>query len=433
MNPLLFVLALLDDPIDPIAPTDPTPPEPAPTEPVAAEPPPVVVVAPIASPPPPPPPAAKKRDGFVIASDDGASHLRVGAILQYDGRFFVDDTPQLTDQFAFRSIRPDLQASLGEHLDARLLPDFAGGKLVVQEAYADVKYLGDALVVRAGKMKVPFGLERLQAEVATTFVERGMPTQLAPNRDLGVELYGTLAKRVEYQVGVFNGVADGQSGDGDVGRKKELAARVFVTPIDGLGVGGAVTYGYKLGTAASPDVAGWKTQGQNGFFTYGDGVIADGRHWRATAQADYYAGPLGVLAEYVRSTQDIALADQHATARFEAWQVLAQWVITGERATYKSVTPRHAFDPANGTYGAFDVAARATELRAVDGDVFAAGFADPTKSAKRAYSAGGGADWFLSQNLRFALDVDRTWFRRGAANGNRASETSIIGRAQVAF
>lgn len=437
MTPLLFALALLDDPADP----SPPPPPPPVEEP--APPPAPVVVAP---PPPPAPvvvaPPAPKRDRFTFALDDtGATTLHVGAIVQFDGRFFVDDHPQLVDQFAFRSIRPVLDATIDRHLDVRVLPDFAGGKLVVQEAYADARYLGDALVVRAGKLKVPFGLERLQAEVATTFVERGFPTQLAPNRDLGVELYGALAgRRVEYQFGIFNGVADGQSGDGDVGRKKELAARVWLAPIEGLGIGGAVTYGYKLGTAAQPDVAGFKTQGQNTFFAYktgtslADTVIADGLHWRATGQAAYYGGPFGALAEYVRSTQHLALAGDHATAAFEAWQVLAQWVVTGERATYKSVTPRAPFDPAKGTLGAVDVAVRATALRAADTAIFDLGYADVAKSAKRAYSAGGGVDWFLSKELRVALDLDHTWFRRGGADGaNRAAETSVIFRVQAAY
>ncbi len=383
--------------------------------------------------------ATASADGFVITSDGGASRLKVGGILQFDGRFFVDDSPPLLDQFAFRSVRPDLQATLAEHYDFRLLPDFAGGKLVVQEAYADVHY-SDKLEVRVGKFKVPFGLERLQAEVATTFVERGFPTSLSPNRDLGVQVFGEFDHKLEYQVGVFNGVADGQSGDADVGRKKELAARVFVKPIAGFGIGAAVTYGEKLGTVASPDVAGWKTQGQNTFFTYklgttlADTVIADGRHWRATGQADYYAGPIGVLAEYVRSNQTVALDGNHGTASFEAWQVLGQWVVTGDDATYKSVTPKHPFDPAKGELGAIDVAARFTELRAVDGEAFSGGFADLGKSARRAYSAGGGADWFLSKAYRFALDIDHTWFARGAADGaSRPAETSITGRVQATF
>jgi len=391
-------------------------------------------------------PTAGWNDGFFIQSEDGKSKLRVGGYLQYDGRHFLDDTDDPhVDQFVFRSIRPELSGTLFEHYDFRLLPDFAGAKLVVQEAYADVRY-STAFKIRFGKFKVPFGLERLQAEVATTFTERGLPTQIAPNRDLGVQVFGELARgRVEYQLGVFNGVADGQSGDGDVSDDKELAARVFVKPfatggpLKGLGLGGAVTYGDKLGTVASPDVASFKTQGQNTFFAYKvgttvmDTAIADGPHWRATAQGHYYAGPFGVLAEWVRSRQKVALAGTHQRVTIDAWQATAQWVVTGDDASYKSVAPRHPFDPAKGQWGAFDLAARLGELRLPAAEVYPIGLADPTKSAHQAWSFGAGTDWFPNRNVRVILDFEHTWYDRGSKTGDKPDEDSLIGRFQLVF
>jgi len=388
------------------------------------------------------------KDGFFVQAPDGATRLKIGGFTQFDGRFFVaDGSDPHVDQFGFRSIRPDLQGTLFDHYDFRLLPDFAGGRLVIQDAYADVRY-GDAVKLRFGKFKVPFGLERLQSEANTTFVERGLPSQITPNRDLGVQVFGELAGGIgAYQVGVFNGVADGQSGDGDVSDDKELAARVFVKPfatggplVKELGVGAAATYGDKTGTLASPDVASFKTQGQNTFFAYKAGttqmdtVIADGTHWRATAQGHYYAGPLGVLAEYVRSKQKVALDGTHQWVSIDAWQAVGQWVVLGGDASYRSVAPVKPFDPSRGQWGAIDLAARIGELRLTSDDVYAAGFADPAKSARKAWSAGGGADWFPNRNLRFVLDFERTWYDRGAKDGgNKPAESSIVGRMQTVF
>lgn len=368
-----------------------------------------------------------RKDGFVIVSDDGRSTLAIGGFLQLDGRAFA--TGDGVDQFAFRSIRPDLQGTVLEHVDFRLFPDFAGGKLVVQDAYADVRYT-DLVKVRVGKFKVPFGLERLQPEYATTFVDRGLPTQLAPNRDLGVQVFGELGV-VSYQVGLFNGVADNGIGDGDVSNGKELAARVFVQPGSGLGVGAAATFGDKNGTLASPDLPVYKTQAQTTFFQYrpdpnpaaptlATTPVADGRHWRATAQADWYRGPIGVLAEYVRSVQRAALGDTAAHTTADAWQVVAQWVIAGGDARYKGVTP--------GPDGAFDVAARVGQL-SLDDRVFADGLADAKKSAQRATSFGVGADWYVNRGLRLVLDLERTQLTGGA----RTDETSIIARVQAVF
>jgi phosphate-selective porin OprO/OprP len=390
------------------------------------------------------------NDGFFVESDDGRSRIKFGGILQFDYRYFPhDDADPHVDQFAFRTIRPDLSGTLFDHYDFRILPDFAGGKLVIQEAYADIRY-SDAVKIRFGKFKVPFGLERLQLEIATTFTERGFPTQLAPNRDLGVQVFGEVAgDRIEYQVGAFNGVADGQIGDGDVSDDKEVAARVFVkpfvtthTPLRGLGVGGAITYGKKLGTLASPDVAFFKTEGQNTFFAYKVGTTldttayADGHHFRATAQGYYYLGPIGVMAEWVRSQQHVSIgatkpANQQVT--IDAWQALVQWVITGDDAGFKSVAPRHPFDPDKGEWGAFDIAARYTELVAPGRALFGGGLADPTKSANQARAATVGVDWFLNKNVRLAIDYDHVWYNRGAKAGDKPDENSIVTRFQTYF
>jgi phosphate-selective porin OprO/OprP len=387
-------------------------------------------------------PTAGWKDGFFVGTTDGAAKLKIGGFTQFDGRFFVaDDKDPHTDQFGFRSIRPDLQGTVLDHYDFRLMPDFAGGTLVLQDVYVDARF-SEKIKFRFGKFKVPFGLERLQGETNTAFVERGLPTQLAPNRDLGVQVFGELGP-VSYQAGVFNGVADGRSGDGDVSDDKEGAARVFVKPFKGalkeLGIGGAVTYGDKSGTLVQTDVPAFRTQGQTTFFQYKTGttlmdtVVADGRQWRATAQGHYYFRSLGLLGEYVRSHQHIVLNGDHTIAKTDAWQVVAQFVLTGDAATFKSVAPAKAFDPTKGTWGAFDLVARVGELRILDGTVFDDGFADPTKSARRAWSAGAGADWFPNKNFRFVLDAERTWYRLGAKMGDRAAETSIVGRVQTVF
>jgi len=397
-----------------------------------------------AQPAPDAPRSAAGRDdtGFFLASADGTSRLRLGGYMQFDGRYFAGDgADALTNQFAFRSIRPELRGTLFDRYDFRLLPDFAGGRIVIQEAYVDLR-VADAIRIRFGKYKVPFGLERLQPEIATTFVERGLPTLLAPNRDLGVQVHGVLARGVlAYQLGVFDGVADNASVDTDTSDHKELVARAFVTPlatgdplVRTLGVGGAVMVGYEHGTLAQTGLGAWLTQGQTTFFQYRTGTtlatspIADGRHVRATAHASWYTGPFGVMAEYARSSQRAGIADRPpALVTADAWQVLGQWVISGGSSTFEGVVPTDR------RFGAFDVAARVGGIRLRNDDAFTAGLADPARSARKALSAGGGADWLPNRSLRFALDLERTWFTGGAQTGNRQAETSIVGRVQTVF
>jgi phosphate-selective porin OprO/OprP len=406
---------------------------------------------PVAEPAPPPPPAPKPAidpaliqaivderlaaapktagwdDGFYVRTTDGTTAIHIGGYTQFDSRFFADDAADPhTDQFGFRSIRPELKGTVFEHYDFRLLPDFAGGKTVLQDAYVDVHYL-DELRLRAGKFKVPFGLERLQRDIYTPFVERGLPSLLTPNRDVGVQLWGEVAHGlVEYELGAFDGVADNASADADTSDHKTGVARVFVHPLAGLGIGGAATYGWESGTLASPLAPQYVTQGQTTFFAYMDGVVSAGRHWRATAQGYYYVGSLGVLAEYVCSVQHVAIGGSNDIATFDAWQGLATYVLTGEPASYAGVVPTHR-------YGAFEVSARYGELRLVDGNIFDVGFADPTKSAHRARSLGAGVDWYANKAIRVVLDLEHTWYWLGGPSGDRQPETSVVGRVQTSF
>ncbi|MFN0247752.1 MAG: OprO/OprP family phosphate-selective porin [Kofleriaceae bacterium] len=392
------------------------------------------------------------KDGFFIQTSDGTTKLKIGGFQQFDGRFFLSDEEEpRADQFGFRSIRPDLQGTLFDRYDFRLMTDFAGGRLALQDAYVDVR-LGDSIKVRAGKFKVAFGLERFQGETNTLFAERGLPTQLVPNRDLGVQIHGELAKGAfAYQIGVFNGVVDGGSGDGDVSDGKEGALRIFVKPfattgtkaLKELGVGGAVTAGSKEGVLATPDVGAFRTPSNTTFFSFATGatlidtVIADGTTWRATGQASYYVGPVGLLGEYVRTNQKVTRGDVTVDASFDSWQAVAQYVLTGDDATFKGVAPKNPFDPATGQWGAFDVGARIGQFRVVDSAIFREGLADGQKSALRVWSAGAGVNWYANKNIRLVLDFERTWFRYGATDGtttvDRAPESSIVGRVQTVF
>jgi phosphate-selective porin OprO/OprP len=69
-----------------------------------------------------------------------------------------------------------------------------------------------------------------------------------------------------------------------------------------------------------------------------------------------------------------------------------------------------------------------------DADTFAKGYADPSKSARRATAWALGLNWYLNRNVKQALSFERTTFRGGAAGGtDRAAENALVVRAQVSF
>jgi phosphate-selective porin OprO/OprP len=385
------------------------------------------------------------KDGFSLKSADGAFVLKLRGYVHFDGRFWQsDDKKPAIDTFTLRRVRPILEGTLYKIFDFRIMPDFGEGKTVLQDAYMEGRF-SPLFRVRAGKFKEPVGLERLQSATDILFVERALPTNLVPNRDLGIMLSGDFAGGgASYAVGYFNGVPDGASADVDTNDEKDTAARLFFQPFlqsDGplknLGFGIAGSIGDQAGTATAPNLASYKTPGQQTFFSFRSDtttagtVIADGRHTRISPQTYYYNGPFGLLTEYVKSTQAVRRGDVARDVDATSWQVAASWVLSGGDTSFKSVTPKKPFDRAAHTWGEFEIAARYSHLDVEDA-AFPL-FANPTSSPRAADAWAVGFNWYLSRSLRVMLDYEDTSFDGGATAGDREDEKIVFSRFQVSF
>jgi phosphate-selective porin OprO/OprP len=384
---------------------------------------------------------AAGRDGFTWKSADGAFVLKLRGYVQLDGRFF--DGAAASDTFLVRRARPILEGTAFQIFDFRVMPDFGGGVTLLQDGYVEARFL-PALRLRAGKFKPPVGLERLQSATDLLFVERGMPTNLVPNRDVGVQLAGDVANaRLQYAVGLFNGVPDGGSGDSDNNDAKDVAARVFTQPFAGgggvaadLGFGVAVSFGDQTGAVAAPNLPSFRTAGQLVFFSYrSDGTaagtsVADGGRTRVSPQAFFYRGHLGILAEYVQSKQEVRRGSTRAELTNHAWQTSISWVLGG-KASYRGVAPAKPFAGPGSGPGAFELAARYSRLE-VDKDAFPT-FASPASAAREAPGLGLGVNWWANRNARLMVSFEKTTFDGGASAGDRPDEKVLLTRFQVGF
>lgn len=383
--------------------------------------------------------------GFALQSKDKSFEFKLRGYIQADSRSFLgDDSAPASDTFIARRIRPQFEGTLYKYVGFRFMPDFGSGVTSIQDAYIDFKYWKSASL-RFGKFKAPFGLERLQSGTALTFIERGLPTNLVPNRDLGVQLFGELFDgRLEYQVGVFNGVADGASADQDIADDKDLVARLFSTPfkesnhswISGLGLGAAVSFGEAHGNATNTGLPTYRSTGQQTAYSYLSGTgapFADGDRFRFSPQTYYSWGSFGLLGEYVFSQQAVRRGAVEDDLLSRAWQIAPSYVLTGEEASFKGVTPRHSFDPSKGTWGAFEVAARIGGL-STDDEAFSR-YVDPLRSANDLKSWGLGLNWYLNKNLKFQTNFDQTFFDGAQLSGgkDREVENALFTRVQAAF
>jgi len=378
------------------------------------------------------------KNGFVIRSADSAFQLKLGGYIQSDSRFFTDRDQQKVQRpstFVLRRIRPIFQGTVYKYFDFRLMPDFGNGQTVIQDAYLDLNYLPGAKV-RFGKFKPPVGLERLQSGSEILFVERGFPTDLVPNRDVGFQIFGeNLGSVFNYAVGLFNGVPDGENGDSDTNETKDFAGRVFVNPfgktnlepLKGLGVGLGSSVGSQQGLLPV-----LRSEGQAIIFNYTAGTLAAGTRRRLSPQAYYYWNNIGLLGEYVQSLQDVRKGTSFGEMNNRSWQVAGSYVLTGEKASYRGVTPARLFDPRTGQFGALELAARYSQL-SIDNDAFILNFADPKNSISKASTWTVGLNWYFSRNLKFVVNYEQSHFRGGGTTGDRATEKVLLSRFQVAF
>ncbi|HEY1172273.1 MAG TPA: porin [Verrucomicrobiae bacterium] len=386
--------------------------------------------------------------GFSVRSPDTNFVFRLRGYVQADGRYFIDDNVAggVNDQFLLRRVRPIIEGTAFKNYDYRIMLDFpsnvgvgAANNGLLQDAYVTAKYY-PWLNITAGKFKEPVGLERLQSGANLLFNERAYPTQLLPNRDLGIQLSGTvLDNRLEYALGIFNGVANGGSGDADAADDdKDLAARLFATPfinsdnewIQGLGFGVAGTVGNNK-TA----LRGHQSPGQQTAFAYNAGVVGDGELWRISPQAYYYKGSFGAIAEYAIAHQSIRTAANTVnTLNHSGWQVAASYFLTGEKNSFKAVSPAQPFTVGSEGWGAFELSARVSGLD-LDDESFPT-FANANTSATEALSWAVGVNCHLNRFLKLSLSYEQTDFD---TQGNAPSplldkgEKVVFSRVQFSF
>ncbi len=407
-------------------------------------------------------------DGFRISSSDKKHQVRIRGAVQADGRFYSKNGDHLaTDSFDLKQARGWLEGYFFKDIYFKIMPDFAASN-ILPDAYIDYAY-SPAASLLVGKFKPALSLERLQGDSDGTFLERAFPTYLASNRDVGIQLHGAFSKSgyktevvpgpidsrntFTYQVGIFNGSGDDSSLDKDAkdtNDTKEFVGRLWAHPfqhtgyswLEGLGIGVAGSYG----DAASTALNNQRTPiGRNTYVNYANTrtvagnqlatPVSDGDQFRIYPQAYWYAGPFGMIAEYVLSSQHLVSNNNGVhtdiTQDNSAWQVLASYVVTGEDNSFGAIKPIQNFSPLDGKWGALQLAARWSEMN-IDRGTFV--ILDPNKSASQARAWTVGANWYLNPNALIRADYEQVSFSGGAKGGRDRPTEHVFGtRFQLSF
>jgi phosphate-selective porin OprO/OprP len=280
--------------------------------------------------------------------------------------------------------------------------------------------------IKAGRFKVPFGLEQNTSITDADFAFRSLAgTTIPPARDRGVMVYGRFLRRgITYEAGVFKD-------DGDNGRLQEpqfirtsqiprlgpsFAGRVTGTPLRPL----AETFedlrvGFAYGTLNVPEglnsLRGETVYGTDEFF---EPVYVKGRRTRFGTEFSYMPGPLSLKAEWMRVYEqrkeqglgDDDLSDVITTG----WYVSGTWLITGEdKRDFNN--PRDSLFA--GGFGAVELGARYETLRFESAEKIGPAFRNPRAehilpNADHVWTVG--VNYFPNRWVRLALNGIRETF-----------------------
>lgn len=405
--------------------------------------------------------------GFVIKSADNQHALRLGGTLQLDDRQYVNQANDANNQFIVRRARVYASGTLWKYIDFRFMPDFGlvdaqnlRNTAIIADAWLNFKAIPE-VQVQVGKYKPPLGLEMLQSDQNTVFMERSATTQLQPSRALGVQVHGLLFDdELSYAVGVFSESPNNYTQTVDTTLGYGIAARLFARPfvndadeLSGLGFGVAGSYANDFDPSASGNNA--ISNGLNSyasdtgvtFFNWQSGTgspTRDGAIYRIIPQGFYYYGPFGIQAEYILQSQGVELVGAGATNpqirdTSWGWQTTLSYNLTGEDNSFDSLTPKNNFDffqtDDPDAVGLWQIAFRADQLQ-LDEDLFQrlpgstttttlvnGNTSNNARTNARGFNSYSlGFNWYLNPNIRaYANFVYTQWYY--SANGG----TSGIG------
>ena len=363
-----------------------------------------------------------------IPSVDGK--FKIGGRILNDWAFFrADDDLEAVvgdnaDGAEFRSARLYISGDLQKNYGFKAAYDMASGDADFKDVYLAVKKLPGVGGVRLGLFSEPFSLDASQSTKYSHFMERGLTHVFSPGRNTGIMNYNTLLdKRMTYAAGIFR---DGDSYGDDQG-DGEYA---FTTRVTGLPVyeneGRTLVHvgaGYSYRGVHEVDLDTTPESHMAQDFADTGAFDADSVNQIDLAAA-VVAGPLSAQTEFIWYAVDSDTADD---PQFTGWYVFVSYFLTQEarnyitsRGTFGRVSPNKSFLGADNGPGAWEIAARYSNVDLDDGNINGGELTDYTL----------GVNWYLTPNVRVMFNYIYAQLTQGTLD-----EAAHIGqmRAQIDF
>ena len=152
----------------------------------------------------------KWDNGYKLESADKQFKLKFGGRIMWDNAFFFQDDTlesiygELNNGTEFRRVRFYNSGTIYGNVGYKLQLDFAGGKVTFKDVFITIKDIPFIHQLTFGHFKEPFHFEAMTSSKYITFMERALPIDMGPERNVGLMANGEcFSDRFGWQVGVF--------------------------------------------------------------------------------------------------------------------------------------------------------------------------------------------------------------------------------------
>jgi phosphate-selective porin OprO/OprP len=274
-----------------------------------------------------------------------------------------------------------------------------------------------------------------------------MIDQLTPQRDEGIMIHGDklFDKKFDYAAAVSNG--DQNDSTIDNNNHKDFNGRLVFHPLNGpcddllthlsFGVSGGVGVENE---SVSPSVL--TTPATVEFFSFNNGVLANGVRYRLSPELTYFYHSLGFAAQYYEQQQELQVSAGRPTVDvpIRGYYFMTSYFLTGEHRTDYSeqIDPIRPFSPSapGCETGALEILGRVSQLN-VGEEAFIDHLATPGISALDCTETTLGLNWYLNKWVRAQFNYEHAWFKEPMQIGNAPKplkeEEAFYTRLQLTF
>jgi phosphate-selective porin OprO/OprP len=384
------------------------------------------------------------KEGLRFDSRDKQFKIKVGGRIQADFASISADN-DIEDAFTsdfqghgteFRRARLFVSGTLYDDIIFKAQYDFAGGDADFNDMWLGLNNLPMVGRVRIGHQKEPLSLEALTSSNHNPFMERGLPNAFSPGRNTGIGFNdAVLENRMTWGLGFYQNVGSFGGSFSDTA-DFNLTGRISGLPyferkgreLVHLGVGYSHQFRNDSGNGTSIQYRARPESNLANRLVDTGPIAADGVDLY-NAEAAMVWGPLSLQGECFYSAVDSNTAGD---PNFSGYYALISYFLTGEYRPYNAkmgsfgrLKPKNDYDLSNGSYGAWELAARYSSIDLNDAGIQGGEVADFTL----------GINWYLNPNSRVTLNwvhaeiEDRT---QGVTIGDGSADI-VQSRFQVDF